>query len=96
MIEDIEVIMPGSEPPKKDGPIWIYEDDKTKIVVNRKWCKGCEICVAFCPKNVLKMEGDKVVVADLAACSRCLLCEMRCPDFAIEVFDLKKDKKSDK
>lgn len=80
--------MGGIEPNKKEGNIWIYEDEKTRIAINRKWCKACEICVEFCPKNVLAMENDKAVVVDLGACSRCLLCEIRCPDFAIEVFDL--------
>lgn len=55
------------------------------IRINREWCKGCEICVAFCPKNVLEMEGGKVKVARPDDCTRCMLCELRCPDFAIEV-----------
>jgi 2-oxoglutarate ferredoxin oxidoreductase subunit delta len=55
------------------------------IRVNLEWCKGCEICVAFCQKNVLEMEGGKVKVARLEDCSKCMLCELRCPDFAITV-----------
>lgn len=34
-----------------------------RLVINRDWCKGCRICVAFCPKDVLVLDGhDKVVV----------------------------------
>ncbi|UCF04011.1 MAG: 4Fe-4S binding protein [bacterium] len=55
------------------------------IRVNVEWCKGCEICVAFCPKDVLEMEGGKVTVARLEECTKCMLCELRCPDFAITV-----------
>lgn len=55
------------------------------IKVNVDWCKGCEICVAFCPKNVLEMEGGKVKVARAEDCIKCMLCELRCPDFAITV-----------
>ena len=55
------------------------------IRVNLEWCKGCEICVAFCPKNVLEMEGGKVKVARQEDCIKCMLCELRCPDFAITV-----------
>ena len=55
------------------------------IRVKTEWCKGCEICVAFCPKNVLEMEGGKVRVARPDDCIRCMLCELRCPDFAISV-----------
>lgn len=55
------------------------------IKVTVEWCKGCEICVAFCPKNVLEMEGGKVKVARPEDCIKCMLCELRCPDFAISV-----------
>jgi len=82
--------MSGIEPVSKNGPFWTYEDGSVRIVINRKWCKGCEICVAFCPPETLEMEGDKAVVKDLGSCTKCLLCEMRCPDFAIAVTDLSK------
>jgi 2-oxoglutarate ferredoxin oxidoreductase subunit delta len=55
------------------------------ITVNPAYCKGCGICVAFCPEQVLAMEGEKSVVVHLDACTECLQCEMRCPDFAITV-----------
>lgn len=48
------------------------------------WCKGCGICIAFCPKAVLAAGEDGVpqVVAP-EACIGCRMCELRCPDFAI-------------
>ena len=58
-----------------------------RIVINERLCKGCSICVDFCPTNVLEMRGTVVAVKDLAACTRCQLCDLRCPDFAIQVFD---------
>ncbi|MDD2446820.1 MAG: 4Fe-4S binding protein [Tissierellia bacterium] len=51
--------------------------------VEDKWCKGCGICVAFCPKNVLELENEIVVVKRLEDCIQCGQCELRCPDFAI-------------
>jgi 2-oxoglutarate ferredoxin oxidoreductase subunit delta len=41
--------------------------------------------VAFCPKAVLEMEGGKAKVARPGDCIKCMLCELRCPDFAITV-----------
>jgi len=58
------------------------------LAVNRDWCKGCNICVAFCPKDVLELDSsEKVVIARLSACTYCGLCELRCPDFAITLQD---------
>jgi 2-oxoglutarate ferredoxin oxidoreductase subunit delta len=55
-------------------------------LINRDWCKGCSICVHFCPKHVLELDqDDKVVVVKPEACVCCRLCEFRCPDLAIEV-----------
>jgi 2-oxoglutarate ferredoxin oxidoreductase subunit delta len=77
------------------------EANGISIKVYRHYCKGCEICAEVCPKGVLRMEiasdrweGAIVEIVDVEACNACMLCEHQCPDFAIEVFSLKKEAKA--
>jgi 2-oxoglutarate ferredoxin oxidoreductase subunit delta len=49
-------------------------------------CKACGICIDLCPEKVF--DRDKLgypVLSRAEDCSLCLLCELHCPDFAIEV-----------
>lgn len=55
------------------------------IEIIEKYCKGCRICVEFCPKDVLEMKGFYASVKNIEACISCMQCELRCPDFAIKV-----------
>jgi len=63
-----------------------------KLLTNVAWCKGCGICAAFCPKSVLKIVHEKIVIAEPENCISCGLCEMRCPDYAIWLEDKTEDK----
>ena len=56
-----------------------------EIKISKTLCKSCEICVEFCPHDVLEMYEGLAHVKNLAACTACGLCEMYCPDFAIQV-----------
>ncbi len=58
----------------------------SKLIIRTNRCKGCNVCVAFCPKKVLALDTlGKIYAADEAACIQCGQCELRCPDFAIRV-----------
>ena len=68
----------GKSPAKPKKPL-------PEITVKAAWCKSCGLCVEYCPRDVLKMEGEVPKVVDIERCTRCLQCELICPDFAIEV-----------
>lgn len=57
-----------------------------KPAINIAWCKGCGICVAFCPTQALSMTtADKASLSHPENCTSCGMCELRCPDLAIEL-----------
>jgi 2-oxoglutarate ferredoxin oxidoreductase subunit delta len=70
------------------------ESTITKIIQNQ--CKGCEICVEFCPEDILAMSDELntksyhypyVIESKNDECSQCRLCERICPDLAIFLAD---------
>lgn len=61
---------------------------KKRIIhhIEPSWCKGCGICVHFCPRQVLALdENGRVYAAEPQSCIGCRLCELRCPDLAIAI-----------
>ncbi|MHB8156310.1 MAG: 4Fe-4S dicluster domain-containing protein [Desulfocucumaceae bacterium] len=59
---------------------------KNNLDINPKWCKGCSLCVAVCPKGILSLdELGKIHVENIEECIGCGLCEETCPDYAIKV-----------
>lgn len=63
---------------------------KGRMVINTKWCKGCQICIEFCPKDVLTMTPQgKAQITYPEKCSNCKMCELYCPDFAITLEETK-------
>lgn len=56
------------------------------VRINEKWCKGCGICVSFCPSGALAVnEEGRVTLIRPEKCNRCGLCEDLCPDYALTV-----------
>ena len=75
---------PESPPPEpvrgKPKPLPVIE-------IKVSWCKGCGLCVDYCNRGVLEMDGTLPKVVKLDKCTRCMQCEVICPDFAIRVID---------
>ncbi len=65
------------------------------VTINTPWCKGCSVCVAFCPKGALSLQHEKAV-HDVEKCIVCGMCELYCPDLAITVDKSQKVKKAKK
>jgi len=63
----------------------------------KDWCKGCGICIAFCPANVFeKSESGLPIIKDPDACTGCRFCEFHCPDFALSVHERFPDRRKKK
>ncbi|MFC1872622.1 indolepyruvate ferredoxin oxidoreductase subunit alpha [Chloroflexota bacterium] len=65
---------------------------KGYIEINTEVCKGCGICVSFCPQKSLSLSaeinasGYPVALSDEVVCNGCAICALVCPDVAIEVY----------
>lgn len=53
-------------------------------------CKGCGLCISFCPRGVLQFSADSnskghhyPKLVKEGQCANCLLCYLICSDFAI-------------
>ncbi len=63
-----------------------------RVTVFPNWCKGCDLCIEFCPMEVLgRGEDGRVMVVHGEKCTACRWCELHCPDFAIFVSDLESE-----
>jgi 2-oxoglutarate ferredoxin oxidoreductase subunit delta len=67
---------------------------KPTVVIDAAYCKGCEICIHFCSKQVLELAEDvnsmgyhPPVAVNEEKCSGCRQCELFCPDFAIFIVE---------
>ena len=66
------------------------------VVVRGERCKGCGVCVEFCPTHVLALSASFTSkgyhppeIVHPEDCSGCDLCGMYCPDFAVYGYKLK-------
>ena len=61
-----------------------YTPRPDPIVIYKKWCKACGICIELCPQKVFDADRDGYpIVARGLDCTQCSICWIHCPDFAI-------------
>jgi len=82
-------LAPESEPDNK----------KFKISILKNRCKGCFVCIVFCPRKILEQSTEFNVkgyhpprlVEGVTAeqCSGCMFCQLACPEFAIYIEEQK-------
>ncbi len=70
---------PGKRKPRAPRP-------RGHVTIFGTWCKGCGLCIEFCPQDVFVANGQgRPVVAYPEKCTACNWCETHCPDMAITV-----------
>ena len=63
---------------------------KYEVIIDSEQCDGCQICVEFCPKDLLEASDDTnsrmlhyVVIITPEDCLGCKQCERLCPTASI-------------
>ena len=66
---------------------------KFDVRVCEETCKGCELCVFFCPKKIMAMSSNinnkgysPSEVVSINECVGCKSCALVCPDGAISIY----------
>jgi 2-oxoglutarate ferredoxin oxidoreductase subunit delta len=88
---------------EKPGRAYIHKRERVesrmaKIIIDEEYCKGCTLCINFCPQKVIRTSN---VISNKGyhpaefcdpegKCTGCSLCAMMCPDAAIMVYRKKK------
>ncbi|MDR7484069.1 MAG: 4Fe-4S dicluster domain-containing protein [Armatimonadota bacterium] len=73
-----------------DEPVIVAPFSRVVVAVER--CKGCGLCVAVCPPNVLALGAlnargyPAAVLLDNDRCTSCTACALVCPETAIAVY----------
>ena len=64
-----------------------------KLTFDIARCKGCQLCISVCPRQILELNRELVNVkgynpircTDLKQCIACAMCARICPDSVIKV-----------
>ena len=64
-----------------------------KVSFNKERCKGCSLCVVFCPMKIVHLNTEEINskgynvshVIDEEKCVGCTNCALMCPDSVITI-----------
>lgn len=68
------------------------ERPRGQVYIILERCKGCKLCIEFCPQQVLQISNDlngkgyhypQIAPGKETSCVHCEFCTMICPEFAI-------------
>ena len=69
--------------------------ENKEVIILAERCKECGFCIEFCPQHVLYESTEinskgyhPIYLGDSTKCTKCDICGMICPDFAISVVDI--------
>ncbi|MEW6182366.1 MAG: 4Fe-4S dicluster domain-containing protein [Bacillota bacterium] len=73
-----------------------------QVIFNNDRCKGCELCISVCPKNIIALSKEIINVlgfhpagvTDISVCTGCSFCSLICPDLAVTVLRKESTKRS--
>ncbi len=67
-----------------------------RVVIDQQRCKGCGLCVEFCPQDNIKLSSamnqagyHPACIISEEACTGCQMCALMCPDVCIEIYRVK-------
>ncbi len=66
------------------------------VKIDRELCKSCELCIEFCPRDLLKLDAElnkrgvhpARFEGPQERCTGCGNCATICPDAAIEIEEI--------
>jgi 2-oxoglutarate ferredoxin oxidoreductase subunit delta len=63
-----------------------------KVTFQKDSCKGCGLCVAACPKGIVKLSREinskaynYAEIDEMSKCTGCGFCAAMCPDVVIKI-----------
>jgi len=74
-----------------------FQVSKGRVYLILERCKGCNLCIELCPKQVLQVSEKinekgyhypEIVLDREDACVHCEFCTMVCPEFAIYTLEV--------